>query len=91
MTREIYSGDQLPHLFRPTNRGVKQKDNDFDKLTEVGMWFFVAESEMTENQRNSGQYRPQAPCRLRAIRKYKTTRGHYGPNEEIGIVVQRIE
>ena len=54
------------------------------------MWFFVAESEMTEKQRTSS-YRPQAPCRLRATRKYKTTRGYYGPNEEMGIVVQRIE
>ena len=90
MTREIYSGDQLPHLFTPTTKGVKQKDNDFDRLTEVGMWLFVAESEMTEKQRTSS-YRPQAPCRLRATRKYKTTRGHYGPNEEMGIVVQRIE
>ena len=54
------------------------------------MWFFVAESEMTEKQRKSN-YRPQAPCRLRATRKYKTTRGHYGPNEEIGILIQRVE
>ena len=90
MTREIHSGDQLPHLFTPTNRGVKQKESDFDRLTEVGMWFFVAESEMTDKQRKSN-YRPQAPCRLRATRKYKTTRGHYGPNEEIGILIQRVE
>tara|TARA_X000000368_G_C22997930_1_gene697565 strand:- start:1175 stop:1447 length:273 start_codon:yes stop_codon:yes gene_type:complete len=90
MAREIHSGDQLPHLFKPVNTGFRQKENDFDRLTEVGMWFFLPESEMTESQRKYN-YRPQAPCRLRATRKYKTTKGHYGPNEEVGVLVQRIQ
>jgi len=47
-------------------------------------------SDLTKSQQ-ANNYRPQAPCRLRTQgRKYKTIKGHFGVNEELGIAVQRI-
>ena len=91
MSREIFGGDKLPHLFTPAQRGITRKQSDFDNLNEVGQWFFISETEMTKSQKKNN-YRPQASCRLTAQgRKFKTIKGHYGPNEEMGIVVQRTQ
>ena len=91
MTRQIFNADQLNNQFRPSKKGREQRHNDFDSLTEVGQWYFIPCSEMTKSQVKHN-YRPQAPCRLISEgKKYKTMKGHYGPNEELGIVVQRVK
>ena len=91
MAREIFSSDQLNSQFTPMKRGREQTENDFDSLSEVGQWFFLPFSDMTKSQVKHN-YRPQAPCRLISQgRKYRTIKGHYGPNEELGLVVQRVK
>ena len=90
MTREIFSADQLPHKFSSVKKGRDASANQFDSLTEVGQWFFIPQTDMTESQIKHN-YRPQAPCRLVSEgKKYKTMKGHFGPNEELGIAVQRV-
>tara|TARA_B100000508_G_scaffold136131_1_gene128697 strand:+ start:1063 stop:1338 length:276 start_codon:yes stop_codon:yes gene_type:complete len=91
MNRKVFNSDELNIKFTPTKKGKKNKKNDFDSLTEVGQWYFLPCSEMTKSQVKNN-YRPQPPCRLRSEgRKYRTIKGYYGPNEELGVVVQRIK
>ena len=90
MTREVFSSEQLNNNFSSIKKGRDHQENDFDSLTEVGQWFFIPFSDMTKAQVKYS-YRPQAPCRLISQgRKYKTMKGHFGPNEELGIAIQRV-
>ena len=90
MAREIFHPDQLLNNFTSIKNGRSKTETDFDALTEVGQWFFIPMSDLTKSQQVNN-YRPQAPCRLRTEgRKYKTIKGHFGTNEELGIAVQRI-
>tara|TARA_Y100001973_G_C4914204_1_gene193322 strand:- start:101 stop:376 length:276 start_codon:yes stop_codon:yes gene_type:complete len=91
MTRQVFNSDQLNNHFTPVKNVRSNSETDFDSLNEVGQWFFIPFSDMTKSQRKHN-YRPQAPCRLLSKgRRYKTAKGHFGPNEELGIAVQRIK
>ena len=89
--REIFNADQLDTNFKSVTTGRGYKQTDFDNLTEVGQWFFLPLSGMTKGQL-SNEYRPQAPARLICEgRRYRTRKGYFGPSEELGIAVQRID